>query len=327
MPRLVKPLSAMAVALAATFLLAQVGCRKARDPWADAPGGTLKILVSFPPLYSFTKSVAGDDARVISLLAPTGPHEHRATVDDAQLAAGADLFLVNGLTLDDFVTNVADTAGNKGLKVIKIGDNLPEKALLPSGEHDHGDGGHEGHSHGKWDPHIWLGNEQAILMVEAIRDLLKAADPAHATGYDQRAAAYIEELKKLHDYGKQLFANKKSKRLISMHESLGYFCQSYGLEMAVALMPLPGVEPDLKRMAELETLCLKQRVFVIAVEPQYREKDKQANQLQDALKAKGHALAIVELDPLETVARDQLDAGFYVRTMRRNLDALAAKLP
>jgi ABC-type Zn uptake system ZnuABC Zn-binding protein ZnuA len=323
MKRLVKPLGAMAAGLTAVFLLAQIGCHKARDPWADTPGGTLKVLVSFAPLYSFTKSVAGDDARVISMLAPTGPHEHRATVDDAQLASGADLFLVNGLELDDFVANVASTSGNKNLKVVKIGDALPEKARIRSGGEEH-----EGHKHGEWDPHVWLGAEQAILMVQEIRDQLKAADPAHAAGYDQRAASYIEELKKLHAYGKQLLAGKKNRRLIAMHESLAYFCQSYDLELEGSLLPQPGVEADLKRLAELEALCIKNHVHVVAVEPQYKTlDDKLVTPLQKALKAKNHTLAVVEVDPLETAARDQLDAGFYVRAMRRNLDNLAAKLP
>src|SRR4051812_33632516 len=90
------------VVLLGTFLLSFLGCSKAVDPWKDVPGGSTKVLVSFPPLYCFAKGVAGDDAKVLSLLAATGPHEHQATADDSLAAAGADLFLVNGLTLDDF---------------------------------------------------------------------------------------------------------------------------------------------------------------------------------------------------------------------------------
>ena len=44
------------------------GCSAAVDPWPHVEGGRLKVLVSFPPLYSFAKSVAGPDARVLSVL-------------------------------------------------------------------------------------------------------------------------------------------------------------------------------------------------------------------------------------------------------------------
>jgi len=52
----------------------------------------------------------------------------RPNVDDAQIAAGADLFLVNGLGLDDFVTKVVNNSGNKNVKIFKVAETaLPAK--------------------------------------------------------------------------------------------------------------------------------------------------------------------------------------------------------
>ena len=42
------------------------GCSKPPDPWLSVPGGPTKVLVSFPPLYSFTKYIAGDHAKLIA---------------------------------------------------------------------------------------------------------------------------------------------------------------------------------------------------------------------------------------------------------------------
>src|SRR5579862_7869515 len=80
------------------------GCSKAKDPWADVKGGDLKVLVSFTPLYCFTTAVAGEDAKVQTLLDTNGPHGHQVSPNEVQLATGANLFLINGLALDEFMT-------------------------------------------------------------------------------------------------------------------------------------------------------------------------------------------------------------------------------
>ncbi|HYV36805.1 MAG TPA: zinc ABC transporter substrate-binding protein, partial [Gemmataceae bacterium] len=255
-----------AVGLGLVLSFAFGGCSHGKDPWDEVEGGQLKVLVSFPPLYCFTKAVADKDAKVQTLLANTGPHEHQASGSDAHWAIGANLFLANGLTLDDFVTKVANSSANKDLKVIKIAEKgIPDAKLIKGFEHKHEDGT----VHGDKDPHTWLGIEQAILMVETIRDELSTADPAHADNYKRRAGEYIEQLKKLQDDGKKLLADKKNRKLIAMHESLAYFCKSYGLELEGSIMPKPGVEADATELGKLVEKCEKQNIQIIAVEPQY----------------------------------------------------------
>jgi zinc transport system substrate-binding protein len=335
MNRRFRNLSVLASCLLAAYLLTLIGCHKATDPWATVEGGKLKVLVTFPPLYCFTKGVAGNDAKVVSMLSATGPHEHKPQADDAQVAAGADLFLSNGLGLDEFVPKVAKIAGNTKVKIVEIAeDGIPQKDLIKfakgegeaEGDHDHGPG-HEGHKHGEWDPHVWLGTEQAILMVQKICATLKEADAAHAADYDKRAGEYVEKLKKLQVDGKKMLEGKKNRKMIASHESLAYFCKSFDLEMKGSIMPLAGVEPDAVQMAKLEKLCKEDNVKIIAIEPQFSRKD--AETLQKALEKKGHKLAIVEIDPMETAPHDQLMEGggdYYFRVMRRNLENLAKNL-
>jgi zinc transport system substrate-binding protein len=361
------------------------GCGKAKDPWGQVEGGKLKVLVSFPPLYCFTKAVADKDAKVETLLSATGPHEHQATASDAHLASGANLFIVNGLGLDDFVTKVADSSGNRSIKIVKIADKaLPESKRLHMEEEEHGKEHHHDkdhakdkepakdqakdkdhdhdkdhpkdkdqakdsakdkdhdhdkdhakdkdkdhakahdHEHGEWDPHVWLGIEPAILMVETIRDTLKEADPDHKADYDRRAASYVEELKKLHADGKKMLEGKKNRKLIAQHDSLHYFCKSFDLDLIDSIMPQPGIEADNKKLAELVEICKKENVRVIAVEPQYPQAA--AKTLVDTLAQKGHELTIVIIDPMETAPRDKLSAAYYLEVMRGNLDNLAKKM-
>jgi ABC-type Zn uptake system ZnuABC Zn-binding protein ZnuA len=300
------------------------GCSKARNPWDEVEGGSTHVLVSFPPLYCFTRGVAGNDAKVLSLLAMTGPHEHQPGADDAQVAEDADLFLVNGLELDDFVTNVANTSRNKKLKIVKVAEKaIPKSKRLPLGKQEHEE--HADHKHGEWDPHVWLGPEQAMLMVKEIAVALKEADPQHAAGYDERAAAYIKKLESLQAEGKKLLEGKKNKKLIATHESLGYFCEAFGLKMVGSIMPQPGIPADLREMAMLTDLCVQQNVRVIATEPQYQAKD--AETLRQSVDKRGQKIAIVKVDPLETVEkREQLTPDYYFDVMRQNLKNLAEQM-
>src|SRR5688572_25433125 len=117
------------------------GCSAGGDPWAERPGP--KVLAFFPPLYSLAAAVAGDDAQVLSLLTTKGPHDYEPRPADARKLRRADLFLVNGLELDDpMVTKLADTCGNANLRVVKLGERVPKDRLLEAGlctHHDHGD--------------------------------------------------------------------------------------------------------------------------------------------------------------------------------------------
>ena len=91
----------------ALLLPLSLGCAQMPDPWLEVPG-KFKVLVSFPPIYSMVKSIAGDRAAVISLCTTTGPHDYSFNVKDTILLRKADLFFYNGLDLDDlFVGRLA----------------------------------------------------------------------------------------------------------------------------------------------------------------------------------------------------------------------------
>src|SRR5437868_14381356 len=101
--------------LAASVLLVWSGCGSMPDGWEDQPGPP-RVLVSFPPLYSFVKSVAGDQAGVISLCTTEGPHDYQFNANQTIALKRADLFFANGLTLDDkFTDRMAEGARNKKL--------------------------------------------------------------------------------------------------------------------------------------------------------------------------------------------------------------------
>jgi ABC-type Zn uptake system ZnuABC Zn-binding protein ZnuA len=311
------------------------GCGRPEPVWSSKPD--LKVMVSFPPLYCFTANVAGEHAQVQTLLDATSIHDYEPKPQQAIALHEANLFLINGLGLDeDFATVLANSANNLNLKVVEVGEDDRLKPLLRKmAEHDEHEekGGKEhkhvhAHKHGENDPHIWLGIPEAIVMVEVIRDKLSEADKAQAEAYKENAKAYIEKLQALQKEGEAAFKNKKNKKLISFHDSLGYFARAFGLNIVKTIQPVAGEEDTSgARLADLVKLCTKENIKVIAVEPN-QIGNSSANALLKELQAKGNKdVQIVEVDMLESVPRADLTKDYYVDKMRQNIEKLAKALP
>ncbi len=257
----------------------------------------------------------------------TGPHEFNPSPSDVMLVKGADMFIINGLDLDNEIAHkMINGSKNRSVHLVEAALAIPTKELR-AGEEEHEHGADEGehHHHGKYDPHVWLGVPEAIKMVDKIGSELAAIDPAHAAGHNTRSAAYIAKLNKLAADGKEMFKDKKERRIIAFHDSLGYFARTFGLEIVDCIEIAPGVEPSASKMQDLIQQCLKEKVRVIAVEPQYPS-NTSAQVVLTALKKKGIAAQFVEVDPLETAQMKDLTPDFYERKMRENLQGLADAL-
>ncbi len=260
------------------------------------------------------------------MMAATGPHDFQPTDTDARLVAGADLFFINGLELDNAKADTLKKgSGNGKLRIVALGERIPKEQLKEGVCYHMLKPGEQPHDHGI-DPHVWLGPDQAIVMVEAIRDELKKADEKNAANYDRRAAAYVAKLRKLKADGLEMLKDKRSRVIVTQHESLGYFAGAFNLEVVGVVQQKPGSEPTKQELDALVAKCLEKKARVLAVEPQFSpqaaetvlQELRRDNRIPDA--------TTVEIDPLETCRPDELDAGWYERKMRANLEALAKAL-
>jgi zinc transport system substrate-binding protein len=309
------------------LVLPVASCSGGKDPWHQRPGP--KVLAYFPPLYSLAASVAGDHAQVRSLITHIGPHHYDPSTRDARMLQRADLFLTIGLGLDDGVAKkMSATCGNKSLLVRPLGELLPKDKLREGGCEcckKHGEAHDHHHDHGDYDPHVWLGIEEATQMVDGIRDDLINLDPAYAPVYAERAASLVKRLKKLEEDGKaQLAAKSEKPKIIAFHDSLFYFARSFGIEV-VDKIQAPGQEPSPKKLNQIVETCKKNGVRLIAVEPQYPTHTS-ARVILEELKRNGIEAVFVEIDPLETADPSDLTADYYERKIRENVNNLAAAL-
>ncbi len=323
--------------LTATFLVASavlavvvVGCSPAdQSPaWPAKPG--LKVLTSFAPIQCFALNVAGDNATVQVLFADEGPHHIKDNPAHIKLFGGADVFFANGLGLETASVKTIQRGTSKKVPVVSLGDLLPENLRLMGGcecckDEDGKEEDHD-HEHGDFDPHAWLGIDQAVKMVEGIRDELQQRDPAHADGYASRATAYIAKLNKLKADGQAMLKDKSERQFISFHDSLAYFAKNFGLKAPEVVQLVPGHEPTQKQLTALIDRCQKNKIRTIAIEPQYGS-GTSAKAVANALTAKGLTdVQMIVVDPLETTANGEFNADWYETKMRANLEALAKAL-
>jgi zinc transport system substrate-binding protein len=318
----------LSIGLAVAGLLVLTGCPTSKNnPWGETTKP--KVLVSFPGLYSFAAAVAGDDAIVKSFTTGQGVHFHGDfSKRDLDLCRHCDVFVANGLGLDDKTAKKLQQAAKGNWTILNASEKI-DKSMLYEGacSHNHNDGedaaGHD-HDH-PIDPHSWLGIPQAKVMVAAIRDDLKARDPAHAEGYERRAAAYTAKLDALQAEGIALLKDKKERKIITFHDSLQYFTKNFDLRVGAVIELSEGVEPNPAQLKDLIRRCQLMDIRVIAVEPQF-PRNTSASVIKNALLGQKVEAEYVEIDPIETSDERDLSVDLYETKFRENLANLAKVL-
>jgi ABC-type Zn uptake system ZnuABC Zn-binding protein ZnuA len=317
------------VGAAALSALIVAGCGSEADVWKGQPDKP-RVVVTFPPLYTFVKQVGGDRVGVYSLCKESGPHNYEYNQRDAMAVRKAHLFLALGLGLDDkdkFAPRIVANCGNPNIRFAKLGDSDKVKGFVKKLPDD------------DLDPHLWLGlgtennndptkpDGPAQALVLAIADELSAVDPDGAATYKKNAERYVKELNELRDEYRTKLEKAKGTKILPMHESLNYFGRSFGLDIQPSIDEIPGDTPGTQRMQKLVKECDDKKIRVIATEPQFEEKP--AKELQAKLKDKKIEVKLIMIDPLENISQDEetkkpdvLDENWYVKKMRQNLDRL-----
>ena len=104
-------------------------------------------------------------------------------------------------------------------------------------EHEHED--HHEHDHGSEDPHVWLDPVRVAQAVESLSVVLVDRLGLDADRVAACSDAYLAELAQLHeDIAETLDAVPPARRkLVTNHDSLGYFADRYGFEVIGTIIP------------------------------------------------------------------------------------------
>src|SRR6202040_2656934 len=163
----------------AALCLTLVWCTQA----AAAP---VRVVVSFSILEDIVHQIGGGEVAVPSLIGPeSDAHVFEPNPDQARLLAEAQLFVVNGLGFEGWLTRLTRSAQFGGVVVTATDGVAPITTTEP------------GRASSVPDPHAWQDPRNVIIYADNIARALATIDPAHAEAYRQRCQTYKAELEAL----------------------------------------------------------------------------------------------------------------------------------
>ena len=180
-------------------------------------------------------------------------------------------------------------------------------------EHEEEEGEHDGHGHGAEDPHFWFDADFAIAAVEAIAEALSELAPDAADGFNERAEAYIAEIRETDANLRAIFAELPEERrlLVTFHDAFGYFARRYGLTVAGFVVEGPEQGVSAEAIADLVELMEHEGISRIFREPQF-----ESAAIEAVANESGAEIGIIYSQP-------QAEQDAYLSILRANAEAIA----
>jgi len=279
----------------------------AANTQADQANKT-KVLCTTFPIYQITRSMSqGSGNLEIDLMIPAGlgcPHDYIMTPQDMQKIAKADMLVMNGLGLEDFL----DAA------VKKINPNI---TVLATSKDIEGIIYEKGHLHERTpNPHLFVSPHMRAKIAANIAASLAQLDPANTEIYLKNADTYTLRMTVWADAFAAAGRAFKNKRIVTQHNVFHYLARDMGLEIVTVVQAHPGQSPSAARMLKVIEQIKKTNACAIFTEPQYS--DRIARTL-----AKETGIIAAVLDPAATGPKDA-GLDYDDKIMRANLEVLKA---
>jgi ABC-type Zn uptake system ZnuABC Zn-binding protein ZnuA len=310
-----------AVAIAALLVAACGGVGATAAP--SGSGEALQVVTTTTILADLVAQVGGENVSVTSLVPKGGEvHTFDPTPSDVRRISDADLVVLNGLGLDEWLADLVKDAGTEA-PVVELAEDLEGVAYLEGG-HDEEEGeaaeeASDAHAGEDVNPHLWLNAAYAAKYAERIAEALSAADPDHAADYDAGLAAYAKVLADLDARAKdRLGAIPEANRaVISFHDAFPYFAEAYGLTIDGTVVDAPGQDPSAGDVSALIKAIKDKGIKAIFAEAQFND---------DLVRTIADESGAVVVSDLYTDSVGDAPADTYVGMMDWNIEQVASAL-
>jgi zinc transport system substrate-binding protein len=228
----------------------------------SSQNGRIKVIVSFNPLKEFTEAIGGDRVDVQNIV-PEGmePHDFEPKARDIENINKAQIFIYNGLGMENWVYKVLSIVDNKKLIVV---ESSKECEIIKSQDND--DHEEEEDDHGEYDPHTWLSLKEAKTQSLSIKEALVKADPSGKEFYEKNYAEFALKLDTLFNEYKVKFDSVKNRHFVTGHAAFAYLCRDFGLKQNSVEDVFAEGEPSPKTLKKLVDYCKENNVKTIFAE-------------------------------------------------------------
>jgi zinc/manganese transport system substrate-binding protein len=252
------------------------------------------IVVTHSILGSIVKELIGTEAAV-TVLMPDGvdPHEWEPSARDIEKVNNADLVIRNGLGLESGLQSTLDQAAARGVAIFTATDHIQIRRV-GVGEGIPGDDPDQ--QIGAPDPHFWVDPVAMKQVVTALAAELKSSLGIDADARARDIESRIDTLN-TEIFGMVNTVPLENGKLVTGHESMGYFAQRYGFKLVGAVIPNLSSQAEVSAadIAALITLVTENQVKAIFTET--GTNPAVAQTVADAIGAKVVELVTVALPP------------------------------
>ncbi len=223
------------------------------------------ILTSIKPIQMITHELTlGVTEPEVLLSSNTSPHDYALRPSDVKIIRNSSLVIWFGRGLEPFLEKVLSQQDN----VLTISE-IPELKLRAYGDEGHHHD-HDGHDHGQYDPHFWLGVDQAEQVAQAITQKLIEMDAANKDLYSNNLASFLLKLQQTDEEIANQLASVQKKPYYVFHEAYDYFEQHYHMNNIGHFTVSPDRKPGAKTLITIRKALSANEAKCVFSEPQFQ---------------------------------------------------------
>ena len=207
----------------------------------------VQVLATTMPVYTFCRELCqGTSVQVGQLIQDNVSclHDYTLQVNQMKAIEGAQIVVINGGGLEDFLSDALD--GSHTVIDSSLGIQTTHR------DHAHHDD-HHSHDHGA-DAHFWLSPACAKEMARNICDGLVLQFPEYKDTFAKNLEELTGKLDELQYYGESVLAALSTRDLITFHDGFSYFAESFDLHILAAIEEEAGSETSAARLISLAEL-------------------------------------------------------------------------
>lgn len=229
-----------------------VGCSKNEQKQTDKK---LKVTVTIAPYADFVKKIGGDKVEV-NILVPPNAEPHNYEPQPAQITelAKSDLYVKIGAGMG-FEEAFSEKIKSINNKIIVI--NSAEGINIYNN-----------------DPHVWLGINEARIIVKNIYKGLVKEMPEDSVYFTNNMDKFLNLLLVEEMKIKEAFSKRKTDYVLVYHPAWHYFFNGFGITQLG--IEKNGKEPNAKDLQDVINLAKKNNVKVVFIEPQFNKESAMA---------------------------------------------------
>jgi manganese/zinc/iron transport system substrate-binding protein len=273
----------------------------------------IRVVCTTGMVADIAANIGGEKVAVSALMGEgVDPHLYKASPADVSQLNRADIIFYSGLHLEGKLAELLERMSRRK-PTLGVAEHIPRDKILTD-------------EHGARDPHVWFDVSLWSDAAGAAADALAEFDPPNADRYRANAAAYREQLAKLHQYAREQLATvpKDHRVLVTAHDAFRYFGRAYGVEVRGIQGISTDSEAGVRQVKELVDYLVERKIKAVFVETSVS--DQNIRSLLEGCAARGHQVTIGGSLFSDAMGKTGMPEGTYEGMVKHNVDTIVKAL-